>query len=1655
MLWSRLHIIAWLICVPASIFAQTANFEDDFTDQDISDWSGTTADFTFKIESNNVLLQQNATAAGTSFLSIPSTEAVGYWEFFIRLDGFSPSDGNKAEIFLMSDNADLTSNVNGYMLQAGENLSGDVFRLFRITNGAKDGEILAGTTDISSGGDFRVKVTRDATGNWTLEAATGYTGILVGEATGTDNTYTTASHFGFVTTYTSTRTDRFAFDFKIDIPPITVTDVNLVNDTEIDIVFNQAYDPASVQTTDFTLQPNSINPQSFSTLSADSLRISFISPLPGGIYSLNISDLNDLSGSTTLTDTTFQVVVYDDFSSGDIIINEFMKDPPIGASEYIEIKNVSGKYLNLKDWRIGDDRSLTTISFADTPLLPNEYAVISADTSSLNGYYGSVNYILASLPALNNGEDGIRLLDSSGAIADSLFYNADWGGVDVAVERRDPSVSSIYKENWGDSPSPDLGTPGYSNLIEPDSSPAQLTEINLLNRSQLQLVYSERIQESPTTLTANYSLQADNITDPGVIIEAITYTEPNSVLLQLSDDLPSEPEGTTYELTIENQTDLFGNVSRTISRSLFIIDYALADSGQVFITEFMYDPPDGFTDFIELYNPTDSAYNLQNWSFNDNSGVRRSLTDQQHSLLPHSRIVLAPDSTILSSFPDIEIIVMGSAFANLNSTTPDDIVIRNAVGTLIDSLTYDNTWGGDKVSLERRSIAVSSKYIENWGASPSSQLATPGAGNLLADDLNAPEISELIVLNDSSIQVLFSERIQKTAAENTSNYALHGPSELNGQIPAISSVTFFEPDTVIIQFEAALPKQNTGTTYELMIKDQLDIFGNSTATLFDSFFLIEIQYADSGDIVINEFMYDPAMDYSEFIELHNKSTKNIDLNGWTLNDNTGSRRKIINKTSELVQGSYMVLLPDSTLFRQFPDKNLIVLGTAFPSLNNGSDDIVIRDQNGSLIDSLTYTSDWGGDRVSLERLDSEAPSSFAENWADSPSIDKATPGSSNEVSPDTEAPFITQGYTNGLKVLGIKYNERVSSDFATDPSNYTISPAIGISDIVQTKGHEISIVLSSAMTDGTVYTVTVQEQADIFGNLQTNSTVQIEYTEFTTALPGDVIINEILYRRSTGDSPEFIELYNQSDQNFDLSNWTISDASNSATLPSETQLRSGEYLILTDTESFTMNKIESAGIINGAFIYLPRFPSLNDKEDVVVIKSESGMVIDSLNYKNSWGGNTPGISLERKDPLSASNDLNNWADNTTESGHTAGVENSIYEPDQVPPQIVFAKTIGNDRLSLEFSEFVVPFNATLTVNGSTLSIYDYDPDNANKIIAGPATVNFGDAMVLSVSDMEDFRGNISKELNIEVSQPLTPASVVINEIMFDPLADSEDNLPDQTEYIELYNRSDYAISLEGIFLHDAPDEDNEIRPIEPVTTSHKWIPSREYFLIYADDQAEDFNDSRLAEYFEISDSSEKFKIRVDRSSLSLGSTEDAIYLSDSTGTAIDSVFYSEDWHNPNLFDTDGIALERIDPNGPSNDDSNWSSTTRVNGGSPAEQNSIFQLSGSAPEKTGLSFSPNPFSPDNDGFEDNLFINYKLDESDYLLRVRIFDRYGRLVRYLANGTPAGYEGSLIWDGLTDDQKKNRVGIYIVLFEAFNSTNGRNKTFKETVVLARQF
>ena len=152
-----------------------------------------------------------------------------------------------------------------------------------------------------------------------------------------------------------------------------------------------------------------------------------------------------------------------------------------------------------------------------------------------------------------------------------------------------------------------------------------------------------------------------------------------------------------------------------------------------------------------------------------------------------------------------------------------------------------------------------------------------------------------------------------------------------------------------------------------------------------------------------------------------------------------------------------------------------------------------------------------------------------------------------------------------------------------------------------------------------------------------------------------------------------------------------------------------------------------------------------------------------------------------------------------------------------------------------------------------------------------------------------------------------------------------------------------------------------------------------------------------------------------------------------------------------LNDLDGVALERLDPFRNSNDKSNWHSASKeVEYGTPGLPNSQFFVSEAAGE---LSLSPDVFSPDNDGFEDVLNIDFVLPEPGYTYNISIYTDRGILVRRLVLNQLAGAENTVSWDGFTDDRSKAGIGMYIVFLEAF-SPEGNVIQHKAVAVLGHQ-
>ena len=92
----------------------------------------------------------------------------------------------------------------------------------------------------------------------------------------------------------------------------------------------------------------------------------------------------------------------------------------------------------------------------------------------------------------------------------------------------------------------------------------------------------------------------------------------------------------------------------------------------------------------------------------------------------------------------------------------------------------------------------------------------------------------------------------------------------------------------------------------------------------------------------------------------------------------------------------------------------------------------------------------------------------------------------------------------------------------------------------------------------------------------------------------------------------------------------------------------------------------------------------------------------------------------------------------------------------------------------------------------------------------------------------------------------------------------------------------------------------------------------------------------------------------------------------------------------------------------------------------------------------VNLDPVLFTPNNDGFDDVVTINYQFKQEGYVGNIHIFDSQGRRVTQLINNELLGVAGSYTWDGTDDNESVAIEGIYIIYFEAFHISGDLQKS-----------
>jgi hypothetical protein len=648
--------------------------------------------------------------------------------------------------------------------------------------------------------------------------------------------------------------------------------------------------------------------------------------------------------------------------------------------------------------------------------------------------------------------------------------------------------------------------------------------------------------------------------------------------------------------------------------------------------------------------------------------------------------------------------------------------------------------------------------------------------------------------------------------------------------------------------------------------------------------------------------------------------------------------------------------------------------------------------------------------------------------------------------PDTAPPMLLSATPVSASEVDVQFNENLDEATATDPDNYSLDQGIGQPAAAFLDGVDKTLVhlsLGSTLQNLTDYVLTVNSIADLEGNLAASQNASFSYLEVAEAVEYDVLINEIMADPTPTvalPSVEYIELYNRSGKVLDLAGFRFSSGSIPQIFPSY-QMLPGSYLIVCDD-----SKLDSLAAF-GNVVGLGSFPLLTNDGDDLTLTDANGNTIHEVNYSLNWYGDAQkeegGWSLELISPLAPCRGSANWRASVSLLGGTPGQPNSVLDPQpdlMAPvPSSVFASGLAPYEVQVFFDERLDPVSATdpanYAISGglSVVSVSFLQPYTFAVALQLSGPLQPSVSYEVTIQNVADCSGNAlagTGTLSFALPAQIEPNDLVINEILFNPQTGGLD-------FVEAYNRSNKVFNLRGVVIANLQDTSTASVGID------RLIFPGEYAV---------FTESP-------SDIQSRYTVQTPTALIAndLPSFNDdegnvTLYQAGPTGAVIIDAFdYSEDLHHPLLDEVDGVSLERLHPDGTTQDPANWHSATKSAGwATPTYRNSQF-FENQAAGNDYFEIPESTLSPDGDGFQDFLVINYKTDKPGYAAKVRVFDTEGRFVKSIANNELLATEGFLRWDGDTDDGRKARMGIYVLAMELF-TPDGTVKEMKKTCVVA---
>lgn len=516
----------------------------------------------------------------------------------------------------------------------------------------------------------------------------------------------------------------------------------------------------------------------------------------------------------------------------------------------------------------------------------------------------------------------------------------------------------------------------------------------------------------------------------------------------------------------------------------------------------------------------------------------------------------------------------------------------------------------------------------------------------------------------------------------------------------------------------------------------------------------------------------------------------------------------------------------------------------------------------------------------------------------------------------------------------------------------------------------------------------------------------------------DVVFSEVLIDQEPSvflPKSEFIELYNRTDQAIQLNNWILLVDNQAIVLDSFLVLPKN-YLILVPQKNqqlFPQNDFTLA---------CENWETLNNQKGEIILKNSQGKLIDSFTYdedlfsqhaKKSLGG----WSLERKDLDFFCDEKYNWFYSTSLKGGTPNVKNSIKGKiiDEEQPSLEKMFIDQNQELIFTFDEKI----DTIYFYSHLIDTFYIDKKTVHFFLKDSLKYLQEDFLTIDFADCS--QNILKKDVIIKLPQKVEKKEVLITEILPNPFEGG-------TEFIELYNNSSKIIDLSDLWIGMLDEEGLWKQKVQLPQTL--FLPFT--YIVFTSQK------EGVTNFYDVAFPEQVYEVNLPI----LTNENGTIVLTNSQAEILEEFSYTNDQHYRFLVDEKGVSLERISLELVANDFENWiSASEQINWASPTTKNSQtipnhlldFQL------------TTQIITPNGDGIQDELQIQYAFDDKNWMGTFTIFNRNAHKIITFDKHKNLGKQGLVHWDITNDNGQLVPVGFYVLIIELYNQ-KGEIKVIK---------